>query len=320
MGVMLAASSVFARRLDHIGLRLGLPEALLGLLTALAADAPEIASAITALVQGQHAIAVGVVVGASAFNIAAMLGLSAVITAGIRARHESLELEAFVGLWLIGVAIAVAAGGLGGIAGAVLVAVVALPYVALLAAGPRLVRKLPLAAAESRFLGRSFGERHHRARPLDSRREAAQLVLVLLAALCLIIAGSVGAVRAASDLADRWSVPQALVGVTVLAVLAALPNAWTGVRFGRQQRGSALMSEALNSNSINVLAGIAVPAARGSLTAFSHLDVFGLAWLFGMTVVAVLLFGKRGGAGRAAGAFLIVLYGIFLAVQFAKLT
>lgn len=320
MGVMLAASSVFARRLDHIGLRLGLPEALLGLLTALAADAPEIASAITALVQGQHAIAVGVVVGASAFNIAAMLGLSAVITAGIRARHESLELEAFVGLWLIGVAIAVAAGGLGGIAGAVLVAVVALPYVALLAAGPRLVRKLPLAAAESRFLGRSFGERHHRARPLDSRREAAQLVLVLLAALCLIIAGSVGAVRAASDLADRWSVPQALVGVTVLAVLAALPNAWTGVRFGRQQRGSALMSEALNSNSINVVAGIAVPAALGSLTAFSHLDVFGLAWLFGMTVVAVLLFGKRGGAGRAAGAILIALYGIFLAVQFAKLT
>ena len=320
MGVMLAASSVFARRLDHIGLRLGLPEALLGLLTALAADAPEIASAITALVQGQHAIAVGVVVGASAFNIAAMLGLSAVITAGIRARHESLELEAFVGLWMIGVAIAVAAGGLGSIAGAVLVAVVALPYVALLAAGPRLVRKLPLAAAESRFLGRSFGERHHRARPLDSRREAAQLVLVLLAALCLIIAGSVGAVRAASDLADRWSVPQALVGVTVLAVLAALPNAWTGVRFGRQQRGSALMSEALNSNSINVVAGIAVPAALGSLTAFSHLDVFGLAWLFGMTVVAVLLFGKRGGAGRAAGAILIALYGIFLAVQFAKLT
>ena len=39
IAVMLAASSVFAGRLDHIGLRLGLPEAVLGLLTALAADA-----------------------------------------------------------------------------------------------------------------------------------------------------------------------------------------------------------------------------------------------------------------------------------------
>jgi cation:H+ antiporter len=144
-----------------------------------------------------------------------------------------------------------------------------------------------------------------------------QLVLVLVAALCLIIAGSVGAVRAATSLADRWSVPQELVGVLVLAVLTALPNAWTGVRFGLQHRGSALMSETLNSNSINVVAGIALPAALGALTAFSHLDVFGLAWLFGMTAAALLLFGKRGGGGRAAGVFLIVLYAIFVVVQVA---
>jgi cation:H+ antiporter len=317
IGVMLAASSVFAERLDHIGLRLGFPEALLGLLTALAADAPELASAVTALIAGRHAVAVGVVIGASVFNIAAMLGLSAVVTARIRARHESLELEAFVGLWMIAVAIAVAAGALGGTLGAVLVALVAVPYVTLLAAGPRLARRLPLTAAESRFLGRSFGERHRRARPLDSRREAAQLVLVLLAALALIVAGSIGAVRAAIDLADRWSVPETLVGVLILAVLTALPNAWTGIRFGLQHRGSALMSETLNSNSINVVAGIALPAALGSLTALSRLDVFGLVWLFGMTAAALVLFGRRDGAGRSAGVFLIVLYAVFVAIQIA---
>jgi cation:H+ antiporter len=317
IGVMLAASAVFAGRLDHIGLRLGLPEALLGLLTALAADAPELASAVTALVQSRHAIAVGVVIGASVFNLAAMLGLSAVVTARIRARHETLELEAFVGLWMVGVAVAVAAGGLGGTAGAVLVALVAVPYVALLAAGERVTGRLPLGAAESRFLGRSFGEAHRPVRPLDSRREAVQLVLVLVVALGLIVAGSVGAVRAAVELADRWSVPQSLAGVLVLAVLTALPNAWTGVRFGLQHRGSALMSETLNSNSINVVAGIALPAALGSLTAFSGLDVFGLAWLFGMTAAALVLFGKRDGGGRAAGAFLIVLYAVFVAVQLA---
>jgi cation:H+ antiporter len=317
IGVMLAASSLFAGRLDHIGMRLGFPEALLGLLTALAADAPELASAVTALVQRRHAVAVGVVIGASVFNIAAMLGLSAVVTARIRARHESLELEAFVGLWMIAVATAVAVGGLGGAVGAALVAIVAVPYVALLAAGPLVARRLPLGAAESRFLGRSFGERHRRARPLDSRREAAQLVLTLLVALCLIVAGSVGAVRAAIDLADQWSVPQALVGTLVLAVLTALPNAWTGIRFGLQQRGSALMSETLNSNSINVVAGIALPAALGALTVFSRLDIFGLVWLLGMTAAALALFGKPGGAGRTAGAFLIVLYAVFVVVQIA---
>jgi cation:H+ antiporter len=318
IAVMLAAASVFAGRLDHIGLRLGLPETLLGLLTALAADAPELASAVTALAESRHEVAVGVAVGASAFNIAAMLGLSAVVTARIRARHEALELEAFVGLWMIAVAVAVAGGVLGGGAGLVLAGVVAVPYVALLAAGQRLVRLFRLGAGESRFVERSFGETHRRLQPLDSRREAVQLVLVLVVALCLIVGGSVGAVRTATSLADRWSVPQALVGTLILAVLTALPNAWTGIRFGLQRRGSALMSEALNSNSINVVAGVALPAALGTLGSFSGLDVFGLAWLFGMTAVALMLFGRRGGAGRPAGALLIALYAVFLVVQIAR--
>jgi cation:H+ antiporter len=318
IAVMLAASALFAQRLDHIGLRLGLPETLLGLLTALAADAPEISSAITALVQGRHAIAVGVVVGSNAFNLAAMLGLSAIVAGHVRARHEALELEAFVGLWFIAVTLAVAVGGLDATTGAWLVAAVALPYVALLAVGPRIGRRLPLGAAGLRFIRRSFGEAHQHARPPRSRNEAGQLVVVLLLALGLIVGASIGAVRAATDLGHAWSVPDALVGVIVLAILTSLPNAWTGVRFGLQQRGSALMSETLNSNSINIVAGLALPAALGAFAGFSGLAVFDLAWLLGMTASALVLFGMRDGGGRRAGAFLIVLYAVFLAVQVAR--
>jgi Ca2+/Na+ antiporter len=78
------------------------------------------------------------------------------------------------------------------------------------------------------------------------------------------------------------------------------------------------MSETLNSNSINIVAGLVLPAALGSLTAFSSLAIFDLAWLFGMTAVALLLFGKRDGGGRAAGISLIVLYAVFVVVQFAR--
>src|SRR5881394_2085706 len=152
IGVMLAASAVFARRLDHIGMRLGLPEAILGLLTALAADAPELASAVTALVASRHEIAVGVVVGASAFNLAAMLGLSAVVAARIKARHEALEIEAFVGLWIVAASLAVVAGWIAPSAGLFLVALVAIPYVFLLACGPGRVRRLPFGIGRSRLI------------------------------------------------------------------------------------------------------------------------------------------------------------------------
>ena len=61
--VTLSAAAFFARRLDRVGLSLGLPETLLGLLTALAADAPETASAIVALVKGAHDVGLGVILG-----------------------------------------------------------------------------------------------------------------------------------------------------------------------------------------------------------------------------------------------------------------
>lgn len=316
VALMLGAAAVFAGRLDHMGIRLGWPETLLGLLTALAADAPELVSAITALAEDRHAEAIGVVVGASTFNLAAMLGLSAVVAGRVRARHEALEIEAFVGLWIVAVSLVVVTGGIAAAAGLFLVALVAVPYVFLLAWGPARVRRLPFGLGRSRLISRSFGELHQRERALDSRHEILVLVLVLIAALCLIIVGGIATVRSANVLADAWSVPEEIVGAVILAILSALPNAWTGVRFGLQRRGSALMSETLNSNSINLAVGITLAGALGSLV-FANRDIFNISWLLGMTAVAVVLFGRRGGGGRVAGATLIALYAVFVAVQFA---
>jgi Ca2+/Na+ antiporter len=46
----IVAAEFCARRLDELGVRLGMPEALLGFLTALASDARELASAIIAVI------------------------------------------------------------------------------------------------------------------------------------------------------------------------------------------------------------------------------------------------------------------------------
>src|ERR1700758_423371 len=59
LAVTLVAARMFARRLDRLGVALGLPEALVGLLTALAADGPEISSALVALAKGEHGGGVG---------------------------------------------------------------------------------------------------------------------------------------------------------------------------------------------------------------------------------------------------------------------
>ena len=78
------------------------------------------------------------------------------------------------------------------------------------------------------------------------------------------------------------------------------------------------MSETLNSNSINLAVGITLAGALGSVSTFAGRDIFNLCWLLGMTAVAVVLFGRRGGGGRVSGALLIGLYAVFVAVQLAE--
>ena len=320
LAVTFVAAGFFARRLDRIGLRLGLPETLLGLLTALAADAPEVSSAITALAKGSQSAGIGVVVGSNVFNLAAMIGLSAVLRGPVRLRRESLAIEGAVGLAVTAVVAAVVADWLAPAAGLAIIAVVLVPYVALLVAGPAGVAKLPLRPRPKVFLRRMFGEGHAAERRLPAHRDALLLpMLTLVLAVAVIVAGSIGMVTAALTLADRWRVPHFVIGVVVLAVLTSLPNAFTAVRLGLQGRGSALLSETLNSNTINLVAGVAIPSLVLGLGTFTGLVAFDFGWLIATTVLALVLLGTARGLGRGAGAALIFLYVAFLSEQLAHL-
>ena len=78
----LAASWVLVSRLERLGERAGFSEAWLGLVAALAADAPEITSSVVALARGQASVGAGVIIGSNVFNLAALLGLAAVVPGG----------------------------------------------------------------------------------------------------------------------------------------------------------------------------------------------------------------------------------------------
>ena len=302
----LAAAAFFARRLDRIGLHLGLPETMLGLLTALAADAPEVSSAVAALVKGEHGVGVGVVVGSNVFNLAAMIGLSAILCGGIRIQREALAVEGAVGLAAAVIVGALLITSLGPGIALVLLAVVLVPYVTLLALGP---------ARAPRPLVRFFGERH---RP-DHRLAHGETILVpaltLVPAIAIVVLGSIGMVDAATSLGNRWNVPDLIVGTVVLAVLTSLPNAFTAARLALQHRGSAVVSETFNSNTVNLVFGVAVPALFVSFGPLGGLTEFGVGWLLLMTVLVIALLGRRGGFGRRAGLAILALYAVFVAVQ-----
>src|SRR5713226_7709320 len=98
LAATLAAARTFARRLDVLGVRFGLSETVIGLLTALAADGPEISSALAALASGERGVSAGVVVGSNVFNIAAMIGLSALVAGRVKLSHAALAFEGTIGV------------------------------------------------------------------------------------------------------------------------------------------------------------------------------------------------------------------------------
>jgi cation:H+ antiporter len=309
LAVTLGAAAFFARRLDHVGLRLGLPETLLGLLTALAADAPEVSSAIAAVVKGEHSVGVGVIIGSNVFNLAAMIGLSAVLCGGIRIHREALVVEGLVGLAATVVAGALILKLIGAWLALVLLAAVLVPYLVLLSLGP---------ARAPRSLVRFFGERHRPDHVLAHGEAVLVPALMLLPALAIIIVGSTGMVDSALNLAHRWSVPDVIVGILVLAILTSIPNAFTAARLAFQRRGAAVVSETLNSNTTNLVFGITVPALFVSLGSTAALTRFDLGWLLLMTLVAIALFARRGGVTRSGGVAILLLYLVFVAVQIAS--
>jgi cation:H+ antiporter len=309
--VTLLAASFFARRLDQVGLRLGLPETLLGLLTALAADAPELSSAIAALVKGAHSVGVGVVLGSNVFNLAAMVGLSAVICGRIRLHREALAVEGAVGLAATLIVAALVTKLFGAAVTLVLLALVLLPYLLLLSLGP---------ARATRRLRGFFGESHRPDHELQHGEALLVPALTLLPALAVIVAGATGMVTAALNLADRWSLPDVIVGIVVLAILTSLPNAFTAIRLALQGRGSALVSETLNSNTINLVGGLAIPALFVSVSSTSGLTLFDLGWLVAMTVAVLLLLGRREGIDRSGGIAILLLYAVFVVVQIASVS
>lgn len=303
-----AASVALARELDRIGERLGFSEALLGMVTALGADAPEIASAVAAVVAGHEDTGVGVVVGSNVFNLAALLGVSALIAGRVRIHRHGLLLTGGVAILVAIVGALVAMGALPGVVGLVLAAAVLAPYVVLSALHAPARSRLPAPLREA-------VEEEQR----DARRDefnppaTASDALAVVPALAAVVGGAYGMVAAAQSLGDRFEVSDLVLGALVLAALTSIPNLIAAVRLARLGRGAACVSEALNSNNANILVGLCLPALILGFGSASGIETFASLWMVGMTVVAVVL-GFGGGLTRREGAAIVALYVAFAVV------
>jgi cation:H+ antiporter len=320
VAVSLGASWVLVTTLERVGARLGLTEALLGMLAALAADAPEITSAAAALARGQHAVGVGVVLGSNVFNLAALLGLGAVVAGQIALHRRVVALEGAVGLWTAAVSICALAGLIGPKTGLVLVLLVLLPYAWLSALRAPHRTRVRIPPRVRRWLAEALREEEQEEgpalHPAPGRPSDAVSAVTGAIALVVVVVASVAMEHAATTLGTRLAVPGIVTGGIVLAAITSLPNAVTAVYLARRGRGAATLSEAMNSNTLNVAFGLFLPAAIAGLATGGSAALVAT-WYAAMTLAVLGLAYAGRGLSRLTGTLVIAAYLAFVAVLVA---
>jgi len=108
-------------------------------------------------------------------------------------------------------------------------------------------------------------------------------------------------------------VPQIVTGGLVLAAVTSLPNAVAAVYLAARGRGAATLSTALNSNTLNVVAGLLLPGALIGLGEPSDQAGLVTAWYVVLSLAVLMLAWRRRGLGRGAGLLIIAAYAVFAA-------
>lgn len=311
--VSLATSYALVSRLERMGVRLGLTEALLGMLAALAADAPEITAAVSALLAGNERIGAGVVLGSNVFNLAALLGISAIVAGRIALHRRVIVLESIVALGVAIACLATVLGTVSSLVGLGTALVLLLPYLTVLGVRHDRLRRIGLPPAWANWLTSAVVEEETELAPaIHPRRGGTRDAIVAAVAVCVVVGASVAMERMASTLGRRLAMPEIVVGGLVLAAVTSLPNAVAAVYLARRGRGSATLSTAMNSNALNVVAGLLLPASFIGLGTVSSEGTLIAVWYVGLTALALASAYAGRGLRRSTGALIVFVYAVFV--------
>ena len=300
--LLVAGAHILVRGASAIALRLGLSPLVVGLtVVAFGTSSPELAVSIKSAIEGAGGIALGNIVGSNLFNITVVLGISALITT--QTVHLQLlrwDVPIMLGASALFLALTMSDGELQRWEGAILLAgIIAYTTFAvrlarrevLASATPLPVSTVETVAATPNKIGRSS--------------------LMIAAGLLLLTGGSELLVRASVALAERWEVPPAIIGLTIVAAGTSLPELATSVIASLRRETDLAVGNVIGSNIFNVLgiggtAGLAGPVEAGGL---NGLDI-GMMALASVLLLPLMRSGFR--IVRAEGLLLFAIYGLYL--------
>jgi len=283
--------------------RLGVSALVVGLtVVAFGTSLPELVVSLNAALSGAPDIAVGNVIGSNIANVLLILGAAALIKPIVSApganRRDSLMMLA-----VTAGAVAVAVSGevvrwQGALMVAVLVAYIAATY-----------------WRESR---NGDGGEAHLAEVEEFEGLKGRPWLVILGAVGLGLVGVIGGahllVTGAVDIARTLGVPEAIIGLTMVAIGTSLPELAVSVVAALKGRPEVAVGNVIGSNVFNILAILGVTAMVVPVPVGEEFLRFDLWVMLGVAALAVPVL-LRGTVGRTTGLTFLALYAAYIGFQ-----
>lgn len=290
LSLLYFGGEMLVRGAASLASRLGISPLAIGLtVVAFGTSAPELVVSLNAALSGANDISVGNVVGSNIANLALILGLAVLIRpAEVAAKIVRIDAPILIAASLALVAI-LSDGTATRFEGALLV-VGLVGYIAFTfwEAGQETapVRKALASAAP------------------EAHATAPIAVGFLLAGLVFLIGGGHLLVTSAVSLATSFGIPQATIGLTVVAIGTSLPEFATSVVAAMKSQGDIAIGNLVGSNLFNILGILGVTAIVRPLSmgAISWID---LGMMVGVACVVTALIAVRGALGRIEGAALL---------------
>lgn len=304
--LLFGGGELLVRGAVAVAKRFGLSSLLIGLtVVAAATSAPELVVSIRAALDGSSAIALGNVVGSNIFNVLGVLGISALI-APIIVKPAEIRRDTW---FMIGALGALAAAALLSVIGRPVGAALLLALVAYVVYSYRteLAEEPPPSAELHVHEGEEF-----------AGPEKLWIGLAYLAAgLAALVIGSNLLVGGATAIARTFGVPEAVIGLTLVAVGTSLPELATSIMAAFRGHSDVAVGNVLGSNLFNALGIIGATALVKPIEVaarMAHVDV----WvMLGASLVAVPLLIGRGRIGRIAGALFVGAYVVYTVLLLA---
>lgn len=259
LGLLLLAAGgeALVRAATTLAAIAGVSPAVIGLtVVAAGTSLPELVVSVVAAVEGQPDIAIGNVVGSNIFNVAAALGVTAMVFP-LPVHGNAVRLEwPVMFLASVGCLLAAQDGIVGRVDGAA--AVVAL--IAFIAYTVRIARR-DITATESRALGEHVED--HDIDPRGSRTQPRLRVplSVLVVGIVMLIVGGKLLVSGAVALARLAGMTERQIALTIVAGGTGAPELATSLMAAFRRRTDVAVANMIGSNIFNILGILGIAAA-----------------------------------------------------------